>query len=207
MNRNGKLMMVLLMAAVGLWGCSQAATVNPRRRRKDQTLEARDRQVGRRFQIGGVGARPGAGTAGRPSGGAHPDAGPADGLAEGSGRRQGSRQGTRRPAHASASLNGARDLLQTRCEKLKTGLQALIGQDDAPVGPEPIRRRPWEGSPAAARERGKSPRGERGRRGEKTWPGILLSSLRATRVLRGEEYRRAAAAQSVRFWPTVCIPQ
>ena len=60
MNRNGKALIVLLVAAVGLWGCSQGPGQSAIQAERIKALEIEVRQTRRRLQSGGVGARPGA---------------------------------------------------------------------------------------------------------------------------------------------------
>lgn len=125
MNRTGKSLMVLLVAAVGIWGCSQgpgqsaaqaerikaleskcakleddykaAATARDQARKKISTLEEERARIDEQTIV-----------------------------------MQKEIEAGKLVAKERAS---ERDLLQARCEKMKKGLQTLLGQDDAASTP------------------------------------------------------------------------
>lgn len=135
MNRSGKWLMALVVAVVGLWGCNQAASGQNAQADKIKSLQEKnskleddcksalmardqvrkelaalqDQQAQMQEQLAEL----------------QKDVEAAKAVAK-------ERDDLRQQVDA---RTGERDLLQTRCEKLKKGLQTLLGQDDALSGP------------------------------------------------------------------------
>ena len=136
MNRAGKLLVVLLVAAVGLWGCNQA-TSNQSAVQADKikTLEAK---VGKLEDdlMSAITSR-------------NQAQNQLAALKDDNAQLQDQTAALQKDVEAGKevarerddlkqqvqALSGVRDLLQTRCDKLKTGLQTLLGQDDAITAP------------------------------------------------------------------------
>ncbi len=134
MTRSGKWMMVMLVAAVGLWGCSQAASPNSQAdkikalqdkcaRLEDDFKSAAMSRDQARKQLAAL---------------QEEHAQMADQLAALQKDVEAGKAVAKERDELRQQLDartGERDQLQTRCEKMKKGLQTLLGQDDALSAP------------------------------------------------------------------------
>ena len=135
MNRAGKLWMVLLVAAVGLWGCNQAASGANGQADKIKALQDKCVRLEDDFKSAATARDQAREQPHRPPGRTRPDGGAAGRATEGSRGRQGGRQGARRPAAAAGRPHRRARYAPTRGDKMKKGLQSLLGQDDALSAP------------------------------------------------------------------------
>ncbi|HVS38787.1 MAG TPA: hypothetical protein VMS17_24740 [Gemmataceae bacterium] len=135
MNRAGKLMMILLVAVVGLWGCNQAASGQSAQADKIKTLEAKVSKLEDDLQSA-IAARDNVRSQLAALQDEHTQ------LQDQAAALQKDVDAGKEVAKERDELKiqmqartGERDLLQTRCAKLKAGLQSLLGQDDALTTP------------------------------------------------------------------------
>ncbi len=131
MNRAGKLWMVLLVAAVGLWGCNQAASGANGQADKIKALQDKCVRLEDDFKSAAT-ARDQARKQLTALQDEH------DQMEEQLAALQKEVEAGKAVAKERDDLRqqldartGERDTLQTRCDKMKKGLQSLLGQDDA----------------------------------------------------------------------------
>ena len=135
MHRTGKMFIVLLVTAVGLWGCSQATSGQASAQAdRIKALESKVGKLEDDFES----------TAAAQSARKRVAA-----LEEEHAQMEEQQAQMQKDIEAGKlvakerdelrqqmeSRTGERDLLQTRCDKLKAGLQTLLGQDDAMAAP------------------------------------------------------------------------
>jgi chromosome segregation ATPase len=136
MNRSGRLMIVLLLAAVGLWGCSQAgANQSAAQAEKIKSLEAKCGKLEDDFKSAAA-ARDQARK--RVSALEDEHAQMEERQAELEKEVEAGKLAAKERDELKQQLEartGERDVLLTRCDRMKKGLQALIGQDDALSAP------------------------------------------------------------------------
>ena len=135
MNRAGKLWMVLLVAAVGLWGCNQAASGANGQADKIKALQDKCVRLEDDFKSAAT-ARDQARKQLTALQDEH------DQMEEQLAALQKEVEAGKAVAKEHDDLRqqldartGERDTLQTRCDKMKKGLQSLLGQDDALSAP------------------------------------------------------------------------
>lgn len=119
MTRGSKAMIVILVASLGLWGCSQGPAGGPAAQaERMRALEARCTKLEEDYKAVAAArdqARKQAAT-----------------LGDEKGKLAKERDDLR---HLLDSRTSERDLAQTRCDRMKKGLQSLLGQDDAALTP------------------------------------------------------------------------
>jgi chromosome segregation ATPase len=128
MNRNGKSVIVLLVAAVGLWGCSQGPGQSAVQAERIKALETKCAKLEDDYKTAAAArdqARKKITT-----------------LEEERAQIDEQTIALQKEIETGKLLakerTNERDMLQGRCEKMKKGLQTLLGQDDAlaaPAGP------------------------------------------------------------------------
>jgi chromosome segregation ATPase len=136
MNRAGKSLIVLLVAAVGLWGCSQATSGQAAAQaERIKALEAKCGKLEDDYKSAAA-ARDQARKRVSALEEEHTQ------MEEQQALMQKDIEAGKLVAKERDDLRqqmevhiGERDMLQTRCDKLKKGLQSLLGQDDALAAP------------------------------------------------------------------------
>ena len=124
MNRNGKALIVLLVAAVGLWGCSQGPGQSAIQAERIKALEIKCAKLEDDYK-----AAASARTCAKEN---HYTGRRAVQIDEQTAAMQKEIEAGKL---AAKERTNERDLMQARCEKMKKGLQALLGQDDALAAP------------------------------------------------------------------------
>ena len=135
MNRAGKLLMVLLVAAVCLWGCSQATTGPNAQADKIKSLEEKNSKLVDDFKSAAAArdlARKQLSTLQDEHTQLQEQLAALQKEVEAGKAVARERDDLRQQVDA---RTGERNMLQTRCDKMKKGLQSLLGQDDALSGP------------------------------------------------------------------------
>ncbi len=121
MNHNGKVLIVVLVAAVGLWGCSQGPGQSAVQAERIKMLETKCAKLEDDYKAAAV---------------ARDQARKKITTLEEE-RAQIDEQTTALQKEIESGKQVAkertneRDMMQARCEKMKKGLQTLLGQDDA----------------------------------------------------------------------------
>ena len=124
MTRTSKLLIVLLVATLGVWGCAQGP-VSHSQSDKVRNLESKCAKLEEDYR---------AVAAARDLARKRAAALEADLRKEAADRQAAARQRDEFRAQVTART-GERDTLQTRCDRLKKGLQNLLGEDDAFLAP------------------------------------------------------------------------
>ena len=121
MTRTSKVLIVLLVATLGVWGCAQGPANHPAQGEKIRSLESKCAKLEEDYR---------AVAAARDQARKRATTLEAD-------RQAAARERDELRAQLKART-GERDTLQTRCDRLKKGLQSLLGEDDAALaGPQP----------------------------------------------------------------------
>jgi chromosome segregation ATPase len=135
MNRAGKPLFLLFLAAVAVWGCSQAASQSASQADKIKTLEAKCSKLEDDYKAAAA-ARDQAKKRVAAVEEEHAQ------IEEQIAQLQKDLEAAKLVAKERDELKtqvrdrtGERDLLQARCDKMKKGLQDLLGQDDAMASP------------------------------------------------------------------------
>jgi|SRR5665213_2125293 len=131
MNRTGKSLMVLLVAAVGLWGCSQGPNQSAAQAERIKALESKCAKLEDDYKAAAAArdqARKKVSTLEEERAQIDEQTTAMQKEIE-AGKLVGKERDSLR--QQMEVRTGERDMLQTRCEKMKKGLQTLLGQDDA----------------------------------------------------------------------------
>jgi len=135
MNRAGKPLFVFLLATVGVWGCSQAANQSSSQADRINALEAKCSKLEDDYKSTAA-ARDQAKK--RVAALEEEHALIQEQLAQLQKDAEAAKLVAKERDELKAQVQtrtGERDVLQTRCDKLKKGLQELLGQDDALAAP------------------------------------------------------------------------
>jgi predicted RNase H-like nuclease (RuvC/YqgF family) len=131
MNRTGKSLMVLLVAAIGLWGCSQGPSQSAVQAERIKALESKCAKLEDDYKAAAAArdlARKKVSTLEEERAQIDDQTLVMQKEIEAGKIIATERDSLRRQMEVRTT---ERDMLQTRCEKMKKGLQTLLGQDDA----------------------------------------------------------------------------
>ncbi|HBI45324.1 MAG TPA: hypothetical protein DDY78_21100 [Planctomycetales bacterium] len=131
MNHNGKSMIVLFAAAVGLWGCSQGPSQSAVQAERIKALETKCAKLEDDYKAAAAArdqARKKVSTLEEERAQIDEQTTAMQKEIEAGKLVVKERNSLRQQMEARTN---ERDMLQTRCEKMKKGLQSLLGQDDA----------------------------------------------------------------------------
>jgi chromosome segregation ATPase len=121
MTRTSKVLIVLLVATLGVWGCAQGPANHSAQGEKIRTLESKCAKLEEDYR---------AVAAARDQARKRASTVEADLRREAADRQAAARERDELRTAVKART-GERDTLQTRCDRLKKGLQSLLGEDDA----------------------------------------------------------------------------
>lgn len=143
MTRASKVMIVMVVAAGGLWGCAQGPASGAATAERLRALEAKCAKFEEDYRAVAAArdtAKKAVAALEQEKGQLQKELALKDAIVQ-------ERDELRKQFE---SRTGERDLLQARCERLKKGIQTLLGQDDAMINP-PV------GGPAIAAEPAPAP--------------------------------------------------
>ncbi|HZY90057.1 MAG TPA: hypothetical protein VFE78_34870, partial [Gemmataceae bacterium] len=127
MTRTSKVLIVLVVATLGVWGCAQGPVSHSAQTEKLRNLESKCAKLEEDYR---------AVAAARDQARKRVAALEADLRKEAAERQAAARQRDESRAQLQART-GERDTLQSRCDRLKKGLQSLLGEDDAALAAPP----------------------------------------------------------------------
>jgi chromosome segregation ATPase len=126
MTRTSKVLIVLVVATLGVWGCAQGPVSHSAQGEKIRSLESKCAKLEEDYR---------AVAAARDQARKRATTLEADLRKEAADRQAAERERDELRAQVKART-GERDNLQTRCDRLKKGLQTLLGEDAALAAPE-----------------------------------------------------------------------
>ena len=124
MTRTSKVLIVLVVATLGVWGCAQGPANHPAQSEKIRSLESKVAKLEDDYR---------AVAAARDQARKRTAALEGDLRKEAADRQAAARERDELRDQVKART-GERDGLQVRCDRLKKGLQNLLGEDDAALG-------------------------------------------------------------------------
>jgi chromosome segregation ATPase len=121
MTRTNKVLIVLVVASLGVWGCAQGPANHAAQNEKVRNLESKCAKLEEDYR---------AVAAARDQARKRATTLETDLRKEAADRQAAARERDELRTQVTART-GERDSLQTRCDRLKKGLQSLLGEDDA----------------------------------------------------------------------------